>query len=68
MGGLGRRSEVFLEPLLVRPTEVAKLLGIGRSKAYELIAKGQIPGVVRIGSSLRVSLAALRAWIGEQSK
>ena len=48
--------------LLLRPGEVADALGIGRSKAYELIAGGTIPSV-RIGGSVRVPAEALRAWI-----
>jgi excisionase family DNA binding protein len=56
--GLGKHSEVVLEPLLLRPIEVAQLLGIGRSRAYELIAAGDIPGVMRVGRSVRVSLVA----------
>ena len=52
-------------PLLLRVSEVARLLSISRSKAYELIAAGQIAGVVRIGRSVRVSSGALLRWIGE---
>jgi excisionase family DNA binding protein len=51
--------------LLLRPTEVAETLGVGRSKAYELIAAGTIPSI-RLGSSLRVPADALRAWIARQ--
>ena len=48
--------------LLLRPPEVAEALGIGRSKAYELIASGEIPSI-RIGGSVRVPVDALRTWI-----
>lgn len=34
------------EPLLLKPAEAALLLGVGRSKLYELIANGVIPSVV----------------------
>lgn len=53
------------ERLTLRPTEVAQTLGIGRSKAYELIASGAIPSI-RLGGSVRVPLDALRAWIARQ--
>ncbi len=53
--------------MLLRPREVAWLLGIGRSKAYELIAAGELPGVIRIGRSVRVSMKALREWIDGQA-
>ena len=52
-------------PLLLRVSEVARLLSISRSKGYEMIAAGQIPGVVRIGRSVQVSSGALLRWIGE---
>lgn len=47
------------EPLLVRPSEAATLLGIGRSKLYELLAAGELP-VVRIGRSVRIPVEGLR--------
>lgn len=53
------------ERLMLRPGEVAEALGIGRSKAYELIAAGEIPSI-RLGGSVRVPLDALRAWIDRQ--
>ena len=31
--------------LLLTPTEAAQALGIGRSKLYELIAKGVVPSI-----------------------
>ncbi len=55
-----------MEKLLLRPVEVAETLGIGRSRAYELIASGAIQSV-RIGSSPRVPLTSLRAWIDAQT-
>lgn len=51
-----------MDQILLRPTEVADTLAIGRSKAYALIASGEIPSV-RIGSSVRVPAEALRRWI-----
>ncbi len=54
-----------MEKLLLRPAEAAEVLGLGRSKTYELLASGALPSV-RIGRSLRVPVEALRAWIKEQ--
>jgi excisionase family DNA binding protein len=51
--------------MLLRPVEVAEVLGICRSKAYELIKAGELPSV-RIGCSVRVPIDQLRAWISEQ--
>ena len=51
-----------MEPGLLRVTEAAKFLGLGRSKTYELISGGGLP-VVRIGRAVRVPVAGLRAWL-----
>lgn len=53
------------ERLLLRVDEVAKLLSLGRSKTYELIAAGALP-TVRLGRSVRVPVEALRRWLDDQ--
>lgn len=55
-----------MERMLLRPVEVAELLGIGRSRAYELIGSGVIPSL-RIGASVRVPHDSLKAWIEAQT-
>jgi len=45
--------------------EVAEVLQIARSRAYELVGSGQIPSV-RIGRSVRVSRRELDRWLEEQ--
>lgn len=45
--------------------EVAKVLRIARSRAYELVAGGEIPSV-RIGRSIRVNRRELERWLEEQ--
>lgn len=54
-----------MDRLLLRPTEAAEAIGIGRSKIYELLASGDLPSI-RIGGSVRVPVDALRAWIDRQ--
>jgi len=51
------------EPLLLRPAEAARLLGVSRAKAYELIAQDKLPGVVRATGSIRISRVVLERWI-----
>ena len=51
-----------MEKTLLRVTEAAERLSLSRSRAYELIASGELPSV-RIGRSLRVPVAALDAWV-----
>jgi excisionase family DNA binding protein len=45
--------------------EVATVLRIARSRAYELVADGESPSV-RIGRSVRVSRTELDRWLEEQ--
>jgi prophage regulatory protein len=52
--------------LLVDSREVARLLGIGRTKAFQMMARDELP-VVRIGRCVRVSRAGLERWVTEQS-
>ncbi|MFP5262368.1 MAG: excisionase family DNA-binding protein [Blastocatellia bacterium] len=54
-----------MERILLKPTEAAEVIGLGRSKTYELISKGLIPSV-RIGKSVRVPVAALHNWVEQQ--
>ena len=42
--------------------EAAQYLRIGRSQAYDAIGRGEIPHR-RVGRSIRLSRAALRAWL-----
>lgn len=51
--------------LMLRPTEAADAIGVSRSKAYELIAAGEIPSV-KVGGCVRVPLGALQKWIDQQ--
>lgn len=45
--------------------EMAKMLRIARSRAYELIGSGEIPAV-KIGRSVRVSRKELDRWLEDQ--
>lgn len=53
--------------LLVDSREVARLLGIGRTKAFQMMARDELP-VVRIGRCVRVSRVGLERWVTEQSR
>lgn len=42
------------EPRFLRVPEVARLLRINRGRAYGMAADGKLPGVIRIGRTIRV--------------
>ena len=54
-------------PLCLRVEEAARLLGISRSKTYELVATGDIPSV-EIGGLRRVPRAALERIVSTQAR
>lgn len=49
-------------PLLLTASEAARMLKIGRTKVYEMMAASELP-VVRIGTAVRVPFKALVEWI-----
>lgn len=62
-----KHQEVAELPLLLKVETAAKLLSLGRTKMYELIAAGDVP-VIRLGRSVRVPTASLRQWVEDRSK
>ena len=49
--------------------ETAKMLGIGRTLAFDLARRGELPGVLRLGQKrLRVSRVALERYLATASK
>lgn len=54
------------EKLMLRPIEAADAIGVSRTKAYELIASGEIPSV-KVGGCVRVPVDALKKWIANST-
>lgn len=50
--------------LLLRIPEAAEMLGLSRSKVYDLLENG-LP-FVKIGRSKRIPVTGLRKWVEEQ--
>ena len=59
--GHERQAEVDMDEKreFLKVPEVAEVLRIARSRAYELVAEGEIPSI-RIGRSVRVSREELK--------
>lgn len=51
---------------LMTPEQVAERLSVPLSTVYEQLRKGTIPGRLKIGRRVRISRAALEAWIERQ--
>lgn len=56
-----------MNKLLLTPSEAAKVLGIGRSKTYQLLQSGQLQSV-HIGSCRRIPLEAVHNFLAELTR
>jgi excisionase family DNA binding protein len=54
-----------VEPICVRINDAARMIGVGRTKLYELIADGEVE-TVKLGKSTRVITASLHSLIMRQ--
>jgi excisionase family DNA binding protein len=50
-----------MQPLLVSITESCRLLGVGRTKLYELIASGELR-IREIGRKSLIAMSDLQRW------
>lgn len=55
------------DPICVRVNDAARMVGLGRTKLYELIAAGEIEAV-KLGKSTRITTASLHDLIKRQRK
>jgi excisionase family DNA binding protein len=49
-------------PLLLTTSEVGALLGVGRTKIFEMLASEELPAI-RIGRCVRISRVQVESWI-----
>jgi len=54
-----------VEPICVKVNEAARMIGVGRTKLYELIASGEIEAI-KLGKSTRITTASLRELVMRQ--
>jgi excisionase family DNA binding protein len=58
-------KEPMPQRLLLRIPEVMTMLGLGRTKIYELIGSGDLP-VIRVGKAVRIPVTVLEKWVEER--
>ena len=51
-----------VEPICVRVNDAAHMIGVGRTKLYELISSGELE-VVRFGNATRITTASLHRLV-----
>lgn len=54
------------DPICVRVNDAARMISVGRTKLYELIAAGEVE-TVKLGKSTRITTASLHDLIRRQS-
>ena len=54
-------------PILLRAEEAAKLLSLGRTTVFALMASGDLP-CVRVGRAVRVPRVAVERWVRERTE
>ncbi len=56
------RSEAG-EPSVLTVDEAARLLRVNRKTLYDAVREGRVPGVIRLGRSIRIGRTALLGWL-----
>ena len=51
-----------VEPICVRVNDAARMIGVGRTKLYELISSGELE-TVKIGKATRITTASLHKLV-----
>jgi len=51
-----------VEPICVRVNDAARMIGVGRTKLYELISSGELE-TVKIGKATRITTASLHRLV-----
>lgn len=62
LGDIPRQQPSTNEPMLLRPSEAARMLAISPRKLWELTNTNEVPSV-RIGRCLRYPREELSAWV-----
>lgn len=51
-----------VEPICVKVNDAARMIGVGRTKLYELISNGELE-TVKIGKATRITTASLHKFV-----
>lgn len=65
--GVDSQSAASPMPKTYTVEDVVRILGIGRSSAYNLVREGHFK-IVRIGTSIRVSRKSFDEWLDNQEQ
>ena len=60
-----KQATTNVEPLLLTIPQVAAMLGLGRSKVYDLIREEGLP-TAKFGTAIRVPAEELKQWVKQR--
>ena len=60
-----KQSMTTVEPLLLTIPQVAAMLGLGRSKVYDLIREEGLP-TAKFGTAIRIPAEELKQWVKQR--
>ena len=60
-----KQATTNVEPLLLTIPQVAAMLGLGRSKVYDLIREEGLP-TAKFGTAVRVPAEELKQWVKQR--
>ena len=66
MASLTNGLKTGAEPALLKVKEVARIIGFGRSKTYQMIRAGELPSIA-IDGNIRVPRKALEHWLDQKT-
>lgn len=52
-----------IEPLLLSPAQVGQLIGVSRSKVFEMIAAGALPPSYKLGRARKFKRLDIEKWV-----
>jgi excisionase family DNA binding protein len=59
--------ESLSRPIAVSPSEAARLIGVGRTRLYELIRNRELPSFT-LGRRRLIRVAAIEAWLSNKEE
>ena len=54
-------------PAVLTVPELAKLLRVSKPTAYSIVARGLVPGVIKLGKVIRLHTPTVVAWMAQGS-
>jgi excisionase family DNA binding protein len=61
---MAARVEVVIEPLAVGYADAAKMIGVGRTKVWQLAKEGKLK-TIKIGADSKITVESIRKYVAD---